>query len=203
MLRFVVPKNNSDDRADDNRGFTLIEILIVAIVAGILAAVAIPSFVGLMNQNKVDESIDILEAALRDVHKESMAKSINCELTINKSSTSSATSFQAVSFTMSGSTMTLAGTTGQCMNSVYTLDSNIDLLTNSTPNSQLKIRYSFKGSTSMDLNGTDNSAIFVVSDRSGGDRKCIIIPRGIGIIRTGIYRGAANTAIPDSCESNT
>ena len=56
MLHFYV-RNNS-------KGFTLIELLVVMIMIGILSAIAAPSFLGLLNRNRVNNATIRLKSAL-------------------------------------------------------------------------------------------------------------------------------------------
>jgi prepilin-type N-terminal cleavage/methylation domain-containing protein len=210
MLRYVVLNhifnrnfnNNYKNKPDNNEGFTLTEMLVTAIVVGVLAAVTIPNFLGLMSKNQVQESADTIATALRDIQKEAMAKSINCELRVDGTNrTIAAFSFTA---TYVGSTETISypsTVSGNCLTSSYSLRNNINLITNGTPTSQIKIRYSYKGNATSETTNTD--AVIVVSSTSSPEKKCVIVPDGIGIIRTGIYSStSANSAEPSSCSTS-
>ncbi len=216
MLRYVVlnrifHKNfnkNLKKISNNNRGFTLTEMLVTAIVTGVLAAVTIPNFLGLMSKNQVQESADVIATALRDVQKEAMAKSINCELRVDGTNrTIAAFSFTA---TYVGSTETISypsSVSSSCLTSSYSLRNSINLTTNGTSTSQIKIRYSYKGNATSETVDTDSDdipepAVIVVSGTNSVEKKCVIVPDGVGLIRAGTYNGLANTANLSSCASN-
>jgi type IV fimbrial biogenesis protein FimT len=52
-----------DHRTDDQRGFTLMELLVSVTVLGVLTALAVPSFTGMINRNRlVGQSNELLGA---------------------------------------------------------------------------------------------------------------------------------------------
>jgi prepilin-type N-terminal cleavage/methylation domain-containing protein len=204
VLKWISNKNSKnnlnnilDSKQDDSQGFTLAEMLVTVIVAGVLAAVTIPSFVGLLNKNQVQESTDIIQTALKEVQKEAMAKSINCELRID----GAARTVQAFSFIINSTSNIVYPSTvpANCLTSSYSLGSNVSIYTNSTPTTQIRVRYSYKGNVTADTIGTE--AVVVLSGTSSNEKKCVIVPNGVGIVRTGTYTGSNSTALASSCSS--
>ena len=58
MLLYNARKHNS--------GFTLIEMLIVTVIIGVIAAIAAPNLLGLLNRNRVNQAARQVEGALRE-----------------------------------------------------------------------------------------------------------------------------------------
>ena len=74
MLLFNVRKNN--------QGFTLIETMTVVIIISILGAITIPSFLAILNRNKVNNAIDQVRGALQEVQREAIRKNKICSVSL-------------------------------------------------------------------------------------------------------------------------
>ncbi|MEO0687038.1 MAG: prepilin-type N-terminal cleavage/methylation domain-containing protein, partial [Cyanobacteria bacterium J06649_11] len=66
-----------------DRGFTLIEMMVVTVIAGIIGALAIPSFFGLFNRNRGDQAIAEIEGALKEAQKRATRNSRSCTINID------------------------------------------------------------------------------------------------------------------------
>ena len=94
MLHFNVRSNS--------KGFTLIEVLVVMIMIGILSAIAAPSFLGLLNRNRVNNATIRLKSAITEaqVNATRVAKSCTPLITAGTGSVRTLSTYtDAVSYT--------------------------------------------------------------------------------------------------------
>ena len=164
-----------------NQGFTLIEILTVAIIISIVGAIAAPNFLGLLNRNRVNQGLTELEGAVNEAQRQAMRTGKRCIITIKTSDNS----------------ITNKGTDG-CLLSSRNLNENLEIATNLTNNGTANnhdIDFSGKGNTS------DSGAIFVLYMTNGTtQQKCFVIDNTLGAMRTGDYTGdVTGTLNVDNC----
>jgi prepilin-type N-terminal cleavage/methylation domain-containing protein len=63
-----------------NSGFTLIEMLAVFIIIGVIAAIAVPNFLGLLNRNRVKDGLAQVEGAVKEAQRQAMRKGKVCKI---------------------------------------------------------------------------------------------------------------------------
>jgi prepilin-type N-terminal cleavage/methylation domain-containing protein len=157
----------------DQRGFTLIEVMVVILMLGTLGAVAAPSILASYAQKKLDHSLEQLQTSLELSQAEAIKQGKKCQVYLpdgdriiakcNVGSSGNMTS-QSIPNIPDGLT-------------VIALDSGITIGSDLS-NTPKKITYSFSGST-------DKNATIILSSKDTSLRKCLMISNGIGLIRTG------------------
>lgn len=151
-------KNNGD------RGFTLIELMVALIIVGVIAAIATPNFVGLLNRTRVNSALEQLLGAVRETQRLAMRRGKKCRIDINLN------------------TNILSSTDGECLLNNRIIDENVIIRSN-FPGSMPNISFSHKGNTT-------RMGTIVLSSNLTSNQKCFVISLGLGIMRTGDYIGS-------------
>ena len=158
-------------------GFNLIEMLVVTIIIGIVAAIAVPNFLGLLRRNRVNTALQTLHGAIKETQRQAIRQGRSCR----------------IDFDLSNNKLT--ANPPNCLLSDRDIDDNIVIRTN-FPGASPNISFSHKGSTT-------RSGTIVVSSPLTNSQKCFVISLGLGIMRTGDYTGSPTGSVSASdCDSN-
>lgn len=157
-----------------NQGFTLIEMLVILIIIGILSAISVPSFLGLLNRNKVNNALAQVRGALQETQREAIRKSKSCSVTLDTTSTPNKV-------------------TGTCLVTGNRNLNGINIRSNVSP-----ITFNFRGET-----GSSGTIVVASTDGSVAKQKCLVIASGIGLIRYGNYADNNHIGTdPDKCTTS-
>ena len=65
-----------------DRGFTLIEMITVIIIVGVVAAIAAPNFLGLLNRSRANSAVNDIEGAIREAQRLAIRNGNSCTINI-------------------------------------------------------------------------------------------------------------------------
>jgi prepilin-type N-terminal cleavage/methylation domain-containing protein len=162
-------KSNSNKKS--NYGFTLTELMIALIIIGIIAAIASPSFIGLLSRYRLEEALQQLLGAINETQRLAMVQGKSCRININPS------------------TNNITANTAGCLLSDRNISDNITIRSNFPGTTN--ITFSYKGST------TRMGTIVLSSDHTDS-QKCFVIALGTGIKRIGNYNGSKTGSVSGS-----
>ncbi len=159
----------------NHQGFTAIEIMVVVLIIGILAAIAIPSFLAMNNKVKLNYGLSSLRASIEEAQRKAIRTSKDCPVTLPTTGTSDPT-----------------------VNSPCLIAGNLTLHDVTMRNNFTSVTFNYRGdtATSTAIKGT----IVLSMPNQLGEQKCLVISPGIGLIRTGNYAVTDTTGTdPNNC----
>lgn len=176
MLLYYVRKLSRYDK-----GFTLIEVITAVIILGVLAAIAAPNFLGLLNRNRLNHGLNEVEGAVREAQRLAIRRGKTCSIRLT---TASGSSTSIVEVTPDGS-----GAYVGCLLSERELPDNVNFslasggsLTLIDSSNTQDLAFSGKGNP----DSTSQQTI-VVTHPNVNVQKCLRIEGVLGNIITGEY----------------
>jgi prepilin-type N-terminal cleavage/methylation domain-containing protein len=172
-----------------NFGFTLIEMLATAAMVSILAAIAVPSLLGMYNRYRQEESMREIEGALKEAQRQAVRSSKTCEITFTQTTVNGETR---------GFITTNDAANNGCLLSNRTMYSEIIVegkakdssISTDITTAPIPITFSSKGNTANNSQG-----VFIISHSQTNIETCVQIEGLLGNIITGTYDGT-------TCNSN-
>ena len=175
-----------------NKGFTLLEMITVVIIVGVIAAIASPNFLGLLNRNRVTQGLSDVKGAINEAQRLAIRSSQICSIRFT-SIGSGANERSIVRVTPPAGGNNFNG----CLLQERELPrdvsfglvngASIDTINSASP---VDLAFSAKGNP-------DATNIMVISHPNVNDQKCIQIQGLLGNIISGSYDGATGICTPD------
>lgn len=196
MLLFNAHKKSS-------QGFTLAEVMVIVVIVGILAALAIPNLRGWLNKKQVDSAVDKVRGALSEAQREAIRNSLGCKVNLDAVTEK----VSAIYVNAAGDPIDKVGkpiTSGNPpISCLVTGDRNLreaDLavgffgVAKSSVDMQSNVtstQFSYRGTNTL---GSAGTITFSASGNSSYKR-CLVISSPLGIMRTGIYDDATSSCV--------
>lgn len=174
----------------NSQGFTLIETLTIVVIIGILSAISVPSFLGLLNRNKVNDAISKVQGALQEAQREAIRRGTSCPVTLNTSilNTTNKTITSPCLITGARDLCDKRDNSDNCIKSTVAVATNLS----GTP----PITFHLRGNT----NNMGTIVLYTING-SNQQMKCLTISNPIGIMRTGNYNGSIASVSANNCET--
>ncbi len=151
-----------------DRGYTLAELMITVVIVGIIAAIAVPSFLGLLSRIRLEGALQQLLGAINETQRLAMVRGKSCRINIDPN------------------TKKITANSAGCLLSNRNLNDEITVRSNFTGTTN--ITFSYKGSTT-------RAGTIVLSSDNTDLQKCFVIALGTGIKRIGDYTGSKTGAV--------
>jgi prepilin-type N-terminal cleavage/methylation domain-containing protein len=196
----------SNVRKSKNKGFSLIETLIIVVIVGILAAIAIPSFVGSFDRVQLNQAVVEVRGILQEAQRQAIRKSQPCGVTIVPATG------EIKNYWFDPPTSTNLSDRKLCEIISEVVERNGTQLINPIPhkvriltnmaNNPIQIVFGILGTaefsvaTAVSPPPLDSSGkiVFYVSHSSIQDKKCLAISNTLGLTRAGAYTGNITNA---------
>lgn len=162
-----------------NQGFTLIEMMVTVIIIGVIASIAAPNFLGLLNQSRVKDGLAQVEGAIKEAQRQAIRRGKTCKIKfVNETiDGKSRETINVVESTDTGETVA-AGFYNGCLLEKRILPVDVSLNLDGIE----KITFSVKGNTQSDSEG-----IIQISHPQTTTVKCLQISGLLGNMITGDY----------------
>lgn len=176
-----------------NKGFTLIEIITTVIIVGVLASIAAPNFLGLLNRNRVQQALEQVEGAVKESQRLAIRRGKTCRIKFETKTIDgeSRQTINVVENTDTGETVA-AGYYDGCLLNERVLPADIDI--NNT-GGMTKISFSGKGNSDPAI----NTGTVVISHPQTDTDKCLEVQGFLGNILTGNWVDTNSDNNPDTC----
>jgi len=167
-MRHLVVVNLLLNKSNQEKGVTLLEVVLVSVIIGIMAAMSVPNLLEEQRQQKVNEAFSKVRGALVEAQTNANRQSTDCTVKLTKSGAS--------------------GNPAGCVLEPFSVDTDIVSITktdfSTTPTD---ITFSFTGTTG------NTDTLWIARKDFGGNviessAKCIVVST-LGMIRTGINEG--------------
>lgn len=193
-------------------GFTLIEVLVIIVVIGVVAAIAAPSFGSLLDSIKVNQTVTELRISLQETQRQAIRDNKVCETQFTNGNGNGNGKGHGKKNGKGSAPNTVQG---NCLTSGdRTLPDGVDIMTNIQSASSsatapidlgaTTIRFVPSGSAEFTVLSAaadptspadpTGKAVAYIPDNQGVQKKCVAVSNTLGLTRIGTYTGNTDPA---------
>lgn len=170
-----------------NCGFTLIEMLVVVIIVGVVAAVGVPNLLGMIYKARIDDGVADIEGAIKEAKSQAIRYSQKCEIEIKTETIGGEATVVVEAPTVTGTNNT------RCLFEKRVLPTGVEV----ADDIPTTIKFSGKGNIGNPdqyAPTTPPSWTITVSHDNISTSKCVYVTGLFGDVQTGIVQsGTCNT----------
>ena len=199
LIKYIVGLRNLPQK---DEGFTLIELVIATFVAGFLAAISVPSWMGFINQQRINAAKDVALSSIRNAQSQAIQTRSDYRASFRTITVSNEPQIQ---FAIHPANVTYTNSNGD---GVYdpkdsdgiiweNLQNTVELDTETTIDSAIVnvesqtvggsrvyfVEFDFKGFLASGISG-QGSLVFQSSDTKSKSQRCIIMSSLLGAMRS-------------------
>ena len=170
-----------------DRGFTLIEMLVTIIIIGVIASLAAPNFLGLLNQSRVKDGLAQVEGAIKEAQRQAIRRGKTCKIKF-VTKTIDGKSRQTINVVAGNDPGEIVGLASDFYDGCLLNERILPVDVSVNPGTITKIAFSAKGNTRSDSEG-----IIRIFHPQTTTEKCLQIKGLLGNILTGDYDSATSS----------
>ena len=156
--QYLANRSSTNGYNQQDAGFSLIELIVVLLLVGILAAIAAPGWAAFVNRQRINKFNDAVFAALQEAQREAKNKKLSYSVSFRKNST---TQEVAIYRTDTGvSTWKPLGTDVGVSSDKFLLGTNLNSTTENTADSTVSYSLNASAKITFDYMGTLPNASF-------------------------------------------
>lgn len=175
MKHWNVPKQDS--------GFTLIEMLAVTIIIGIIAAIAVPNLLGLLNNARVTDGLADVEGAIKEAKSQALRFSQSCVIEIDTTTIDSETRY------IVRPDPSVGGNNNRCLLEQRVLPEGVIVTDDIVDTIDISSKGNIGNTDEYTPSATGGNWTITISHNNAGTSKCLRVEGLFGDVQTGIVQG--------------
>ncbi|MGK7872040.1 MAG: Tfp pilus assembly protein FimT/FimU [Xenococcaceae cyanobacterium] len=153
-------------------GFSLLEMMIVTVVAGILIAIAAPNLVGFLARQRLNTANNEIYLAMRKAQSNAKKEKVNWQASFREQN-------EVVEWTVHRQSISPTSGSWESLPADVLIDDSNTTLYKNTSNNLWRVRFNYKGNIQGQL-----GRITLYTEQTGNVKRCVFVSTLLGALRT-------------------